>query len=469
MATDSKGETMATVQQDALAQLADGFGGQLLSAGDPSYDEARAMYNGMLDPRPTLIARCTGTADVISAVRYAREVGMPIAVRCGGHSLAGHSAGVEGSLLVDLSPMKGVWVDPERRTARAHGGVLWQEYDRETQAFGLATPGGRVTTTGVGGFTTGGGYGWISSKYGLTCDNLVSADVVTADGRLLHASADENDDLFWAIRGGSSNFGIVTSFEFRAHPVGPLVYAGLFVFDHERGADAMEAYQDLVDDPPEELSTAAVQLTAPAEEFVPERLHGRPALAIAISYCGDLAQGEALVQGLRRAGPAVDLVQAMPYRFFQTILDPTSPPGLRNYARGEHLSGLSDGVVDAFLDITTEGLHPLSFAILFQHGGAVGELPEDATAYGARDAAFMIHPIGAWEGEAEDERHIAWVRSISEAMRPFETGAVYLNFMYEGDRVRAAYGDAKYDRLVEIKRKYDPTNVFRFNQNISPE
>lgn len=460
---------MAIVQQDALAQLAEGFGGQLLRGGESGYDEARTMYNSMLDPRPTVIARCAGAADVIAAVRYAREEDMPIAVRCGGHSLSGHSAGVEGSLLVDLSPMKGVRVDPERRTARAHGGVLWGEYDRETQAFGLATPGGRVTTTGVGGFTTGGGYGWISSKYGLTCDNLLSADVVTADGRLLHASEDENDDLFWAIRGGSSNFGIVTSFEFRAHPVGPLVYAGLLVFDPARAADAMAAYRELVDDPPEELSTAAVQLTAPPEEFVPEDLRGRPALGFAISYCGNPEQGEELLRGLRRAGPAVDLVQAMPYRVFQTILDPMSPPGLRNYARGEHLSGLTDGVSETFLGFSTEGVHPLSFAILFQHGGAVSSLPEDATAYGARNAAFMIHPIGAWDDPAADDAHIGWVREISEAMQPFTTGGVYLNFMADGDRVRAGYGDAKYDRLVEIKRKYDPDNVFRFNQNISPE
>jgi FAD/FMN-containing dehydrogenase len=460
---------MATAQQEALAQLAEGFGGELLRPDDAGYDAARAVYNSMIDGRPALIARCAGTADVISAVRYAREREFAIAVRCGGHSLAGRSVGGEDALLVDLSPMKGVRVDPKARTARAHGGVQWGEYDRETQAFGLATPGGRVTTTGVGGFTTGGGYGWISPKYGLTCDNLISADVVTADGELLRASEEENADLFWAIRGGSGNFGIVTSFEFRAHPLGPLMYGGLFVFELTQAADAMSAYRDLVDGAPDELATAAAMLTAPPEEFVPEHMRGAPAFGIVYSYCGAPAEGERLAQGLRAVGPAVDLVGPLPYRAFQTILDPMSPPGFRAYARGEHLTGLTDGVIEAFLANTTEGLHPLSFAVVFQHGGAASRVPEDATAYGSRDAAFMIHPIGAWEDPADDEKHIGWVRKVSAAQQPYKTGGVYLNFMSDRDNVPAGYGDAKYRRLVEIKRSYDPDNVFRFNQNIKPE
>jgi FAD/FMN-containing dehydrogenase len=460
---------LATVQQEALAQLGEGFGGELLGPDAAGYDAARAVYNSMIDRRPALIARCAGTADVISAVRYAREQDLPIAVRSGGHSLAGHSAGGDGSLLIDLSLMKGVRVDPATRTARAQGGVQWGEYDRETQMFGLATPGGRVTTTGVGGFTTGGGYGWISSKYGLTCDNLISADVVTADGRMLQASETENEDLFWAIRGGGGNFGILTSLEYDVHLLGPVMYAGLFAFELERGEAAMDAYRELVESPPDELGTAAVMLNAPPEEFVPERLHGQPVLGIAISYCGDHADGEALVQGLRDVGPVVDLVGPMPYRAFQAMLDPLSPPGFRTYVRGEHLSGLTDGVVETFLRFPTEGLYPLSFLILFQHGGAVSRVPDDATASSGRDAAFMIHPIGAWEDPADDERHISWVRSVSEAMQPHTTGGVYLNFMTDTDRVSAGYGDAKYQRLVQLKRQYDPDNVFRFNQNIKPE
>ena len=457
---------MATTQQDALAQLAEGFGGQLLAEGEAGYDEARVVFNAMIDRRPALIARCTGTADVISAVRYARELGMPIAVRCGGHSVSGHSAGDEGALVIDLSPMKGVRVDPEGRTARANGGVQWGEYDRETTTFGLATPGGRVTTTGVGGFTLGGGYGWLSTQYGLTCDNLLSADVVTADGRLVTASETENEDLFWGLRGGSGNFGIVTSFEFRVHPVGPM-YAGLMLFDRSRAADAMAAYRELVDDAPDELSTGAVHVTAPPAPFVPEELHGKPALAFLFSYSGDPAEGERLAQGLRAAGPAADLVGPLPYRAFQGMIDELNPPGLRNYVRGEHLKGLGDGFVETFLELSTEGLHPLTVLIIFQHGGAVSRVPDDATAFAHRDAAFMFHPICNWADPADDEKHIAWSRAASAAVEPFKTGGVYLNFMSD-DAVPAGYDDATQARLVELKRKYDPDNVFRFNQNIAP-
>jgi FAD/FMN-containing dehydrogenase len=457
------------VQQNTLAQLAEGFGGQLLRQDDSGYDDARAIYNSMIERRPALIARCSGTADVIAAVRYAREQDLPIGVRCGGHSVAGHGAGGDGSLLIDLTPMKGIWVDPRGLRARAQGGVLWGDFDRETQAFGLATPGGRVTTTGVGGFTLGGGYGWTSTKHGLTCDNLISADVVTADGRLLTASETENEDLFWALRGGGGNFGIATSLEYRLHPLGPVMLAGLLLFELERGEDAMAAYRDLVDGAPDELSTAAVRLTAPPEEFVPERLHGAPLLGFGISYCGDIADGEKLVQRLRDVGPVADLVQPMPYGAFQGMLDPLSPPGFRNYWRGEHLTGLSEGVIEAFLGLSTEGTFPLTVAILFQHGGAVSRVPDETTASSGRDAAFMVHPIGCWEDPADDERHLAWVRSVSEAMQPYKTGGVYLNFMADDDRVRAGFGDAKYQRLAAIKRQYDPDNVFRFNQNIKPE
>jgi len=459
---------VATTRQDGLAQLAEGFGGQLLAAGDAGYDEARTIFNAMIDRRPALIARCSGTADVISAVRYARQQDLRIAVRCGGHSVSGHSAGDEAALVVDLSPMKGVRLDAEAGTARANGGVQWGEYDRETQVFGLATPGGRVTTTGVGGFTLGGGYGWLSTKYGLSCDNLLSADVVTAEGKLVRASETENPDLFWGLRGGGGNFGVVTSYEFSVHPVGPLVYAGLMVFEPSRAADAMAAYRELVDAAPDELSTGAVHLTAPAAPFVPEDLHGKPALGFPISYCGDPAEGEKVLQGLRDAGPALDLVGPMPYRAFQGMLDPMNPPGLRNYVRGEYLTALTAEAIETFLGFSTEGLHPLTVLILFQHGGAVSRVPDDATALGGREAAFMFHPICNWDDPADDDKHIAWSRGASAAMEPYKTGGVYLNFMTD-EAVRAGYSEEKYRRLVELKRKYDPDNVFRFNQNIRPE
>ncbi len=451
----------------AFDGLAEDFGGQLIQPNDPSYDDARKIYNGMIDRRPALIARPAGTADVIAAVRFARENELPIGVRSGGHSVAGHSM-PNGGMLLDLALMKGVHVDRDGRTARSNAGVLWGEYDRETQAFGLHTPGGRVTTTGVGGFTTGGGYGWTSTKFGLTCDNLVAADVVTADGRLLTTSETENEDLFWGIRGGSGNYGVVTSFKFRVHSLGPIILGGLLLFPLEKAEEAMAVYRELVADPPDELATAAVLLTAPPEEFVPPHLHGKIVLGFAISYAGDPEDGLKVVAPLKAVGPAADLVGPMPYRAFQTILDPMSPPGLRNYWRGLHLKGLSDDLVETFLRLPPEGLSPVCFLILFQHGGAVSRVGEDATAFGHREPTFMVHPIACWEGSADDDRHIAWVNDVTEAMQPFTTGGVYLNFMADEDRVQEGYGSGKYHKLVELKRKYDPDNVFRFNQNIAP-
>jgi FAD/FMN-containing dehydrogenase len=451
----------------ALEKLDEDFGGQLIQPSDAAYDEARKIYNGMVDRRPALIVRPAGTADVIAAVNHAREHGLAIGVRCGGHSVAGHSMPDEG-LLLDLLLMKGVHVDRERGTARANGGVLWVEYDRETQAFGLHTPGGRVTTTGVGGFTTGGGYGWTSTKFGLTCDSLVSAQVVTADGDLLTASENENEELFWGIRGGGGNFGVVTSFEYRVHPLGPIILGGLLVFPLEKAEDAFAAYQRITEDAPDELATAAVLLNAPPEEFVPAHLHGKPVLGFGISYAGDPEKGQKVIAPLKAVGPAVDMVGPMPYRAFQTILDPMSPHGWRNYWRGLHLKGMSDDLVKTFLRFPPEGLGPMTFLVLFQHGGAVARVADDATAFSHRDATFMVHPIACWDDAAEDDSHLEWVKAVTEAMQPFTTGGVYLNFMADEDRVLAGYGEGKYERLVALKRKYDPDNVFRFNQNISP-
>jgi FAD/FMN-containing dehydrogenase len=456
-----------TREAPGLQQLAEDFGGQLIQPQDSGYDEARQIYNGMIDRRPAVIARPAGAADVIAAVRYARQHELPIGIRSGGHSVAGHSL-PDGALLLDLSLMKGIHVDRVRGTARAGGGVQWGEYDRETQALGVHTPGGRVTTTGVGGFTTGGGYGWTSPKYGLTADNLVSADVVTADGELVTTSPTENADLFWGIRGGGGNFGVVTSFEYRVHPLGPIILGGLLVFPLEQAEDAIAAYRDVVENAPDELATAAVLLNAPPEEFVPEHLHGKPVLGFAISYAGDSDEGLKVVAPLKALGPAVDLVGPMPYRAFQQMLDPMSPHGWRNYWRGLHLTGLTDDLLKTFLQFPPEGLAPMTFVVIFQHGGAVSRVADDETAFSHRDATFMLHPIACWQDPADDERHLAWVREITEAMQPFTTGGVYLNFMADEDRVPAGYGAGKYERLVELKRKYDPDNVFRFNQNISP-
>ena len=453
-------------------ELEPGFRGEAIRPGDDGYDGARAVWNGSIDKRPALIVRPRGAADVIDAVNLARKSGLPLAVRCGGHSVAGNGT-VDGGILIDLSALKGVRVDPDARTARVNGGVLVGELDRETQLFGLATPSGRVTTTGVGGFTLGGGYGWLSPKYGLACDNLISADVVTADGRLVTASESANDDLFWGIRGGSSNFGIVTSYEFRLHPLGPMVLGGLAIHEIGRAKEVARAYREYVESAPEDLATALGILPAPAAEFIPEHLHGKHVLGMFVLYVGDADQGGDIVAPLKQLGPpTVDLIDLMPYTAFQALIDPFAPPGWQNYHRGIHLEGLPDEAIDAYVEQGSKipPPAPMTQAILFRHGGAVSRVPADATAAGHRDAAYMAHPIACWEDPADSKRYLDWVRRFSEAMQPFATGGVYLNFEPDAgeERVRAGYGAEKYAKLVALKDKWDPSNLFRVNQNIKP-
>jgi FAD/FMN-containing dehydrogenase len=458
---------------DAVVELGEGFKGEVIAPGDPGFDDARAVWNGSIDKRPALVVRPRGAADVIDAVNYARQEGLPLAVRCGGHSVAGNGT-VDGGVLVDLASLKGVHVDPQARTARVNGGVLVGELDRETQLFGLATPSGRVTTTGVGGFTLGGGYGWLSPKFGLACDNLLSADVVTADGRLVTASEDENADLLWGLRGGSGNFGVATSYEFRLHPLGPTVLAGLLIHPIDEAPSLLRASRDYVESAPEELVTATGILQAPPAEFIPPHLHGKPVLAMFVLYIGQPDEGGAVVAPLKELGPpAVDLVAPMPYTAFQAMVDPFAPRGMLNYHRGFHLGGLPDEAIDAYVDLGTEIALvsvPTTQSILFRHGGAVSRVADDATAAGHRDAAYMAHPIAAWQDPAQTELHLDWVRRFSAAMAPFTTGGVYLNFEPdEGEeRVRAGYGAEKYARLVALKDKWDPDNLFRVNQNIRP-
>jgi FAD/FMN-containing dehydrogenase len=462
---------MQTTATTAALELGDEFQGAQFRPGDVGYDDARAIYNAMVDKRPALIARCSGVADVIEAVALARESGLPLAVRCGGHSVAGKGVCDDG-VLIDLSGMKGVYVDPKARLARANAGVLWGEFDRETQLFGLATAGGRMTTTGVGGFTLGGGYAWISTKHGLACDNLVSAQVVTADGRVVTASEDENADLLWGLRGGGGNFGVVTSYEFRLHELGPIVMAGLAMHAIDGARDVARAWRDWVEQAPEEVCTGLGILLAPPEPFVPPELHGRPVLAVLAMYAGGADEGERVLSPLKReiGPPAVDLIDRIPYTAFQQIVDPFSPRGWLNYHRGEHLAGLPDAAIDAYVEHGARVQSPMSQSILFRHGGAITRVPDDATAASHRDAPYMWHPIAAWQDPADTEREIAWVRGTSAAMAPFGTGGVYLNFEQdEGDaHVRAGFSPEKYARLVALKDKYDPHNLFRINQNIAP-
>ena len=442
----------------------------VLHPGDDGYDEARSVFNAMIDKRPALIVRPTDASQVVEAVNLARERGLAVAVRCGGHSVSGMGTCDDG-VLINLSLMKGVEVDPAARSARVNAGVLAGELDRDTQVFGLATPSGRVTTTGVGGFTLGGGYGWLSPKYGLACDNLISVDVVTADGMLVNASESENEDLFWGVRGGSSNFGVVTSYEFRLHPVGPTVYGGMAMHPIAQAKELLRAWRDYAEQAPEELSTSTAIFRAPPEPFVPTELHGQPVLGMLVMYIGDADEGVEVVRPLKELGPpAVDGIEPMPYTAFQEILDPTAPWGTQVYNSGEHLRELSDDAIDTFIDYASLLEAPLSQAIMFRHGGAVGRVADDAMSAGHRDGAYLMHPIAVWDDPAESDRHISWCRDLCAAMRPHSTGGVYLNMvMDEGeDRVRAGYSAAKYGRLVALKNKYDPNNLFSVNQNIKP-
>jgi FAD/FMN-containing dehydrogenase len=458
------------MSRDRFDELREVLSGELILSGDPGYDEARSVFNAMIDRRPAAIARCQTTADVAIAVNFARETELDIAVRSGGHSVAGLSVCDDG-VVIDLAGLKRIDVDPIAKKARVGAGLLWGELDAATQQHGLHTPGGRVTTTGIGGFTTGGGYGWTSSKHGLTCDNLLSAEVVLADGSVVTASAHENENLFWGIRGGGGNFGVVTEFEFRLHELGPTVLAGLALWLLERAPEVLRGWRDCMDNAPDELSSACVIVTAPPEPFVPEHLRGRTALGMAVLYVGDPEEGASVVQPLKDLGPDLDHIEPMPYTAFQAVFDPFAPKGMRSYWRGEYMSGLPDEAIDTFLEhgpAATAAATPLSQTVIFRIGQGVTAVPDDATAFSHRDANYLFHPISVWSDPADDERLIAANRAFVDAMRPFSTGASYLNFTPEADRVRDAYGDRKYKRLVALKDKYDPDNLFRMNQNIQP-
>ena len=447
------------------------YRGTTIRPDDTGYDAARAIYNGSIDRRPALIARPTGAADVIDVVRYAQEAGLPLSVRCGGHGIAGTSV-VEDGVLVDLSSMKGVHVDVERGTAIAQAGVLWGEYDRETELFGRATPGGRVTTTGVGGFCLGGGYGWASAAYGLTCDNLVAADVVTADGRLVRASEDENADLLWGLKGAGANFGIVTSYELRLHEMPAAILAGMLIVPNDDQApDVMRGYRSYVETASDMLGTAVVTLLAPPAPFVPAELVGAPVMAIVVAWFGDQSEAEEAIRPLRElTGHGMDLVQPMPYTALQSMIDDFAPKGWLNYHRGLHLASMADSIVEPFLAAGRAIGSPMTQGIMFRNGGAIARVPEDATAAGNRSAPYMAHPIACWATPEESEREMAWVQQFSSAVATATTGRTYLNFepgTTTAD-VTSGFGQHKYDQLVQLKDAWDPTNVFRANHNSPP-
>lgn len=459
-----------TQQLVDVGQISENFRGPVLRPGDPDYEDACHVFNGMFwNRRPAVIARCTGVADVMAAIAFARESGLEIAVRGGGHSVAGHSS-TDGGIVIDLSPMKGIRVDPDAKTASAQGGVTWGEFDRETQAFGLATTGGRVTTTGIAGLTLGSGSGWAERKFGLAFDNLLSCDLVTADGRLVTASPTQNEDLFWGLCGAGGNFGIVTSFEYRLHALGPIVLAGMLLHRRDKAGELLRAWRDVMEDAPDELCSGFAFLTAPPEPFVPEDLQLQPAIGVVALYAGPAEEGEAVIDRLRKLGtPAADIVGPMPYTFFQTLLDGPNPPGRHNYWKSENVGEMSDAAIEVLVDGANAITSPFSFLVIEPKGGAIAKRAEDETALGNRDAVATFYGIAQWEDPSQADEQIAWTRDLAVRMEPFTTGRVALNFVSETDtpRVRATFGD-KYDRLVELKRKYDPDNVFRLNANIKP-
>jgi FAD/FMN-containing dehydrogenase len=448
-----------------------GLRGRLISPDHADYDIARAVWNGAIDRRPRLIARCIGTADVVAAVRFARDRELPIAIRGGGHNVAG-TAVCDDGIVIDLSAMRGVRVDPVERTAWVQGGALWGDVDHETQVHGLATTGGIVSHTGVAGLTLGGGVGWLMRKHGLTVDNLRAVDVVTAAGDLLHASEDQHPELFWALRGGGGNFGAVTAFEFRLHCLGPTVLAGPVLWDATDAGAVLRFYRDFVREAPDELGTVIRFGSAPPLPVIPEALHGRPVLMIGTCYAGPIKDGEQVLRPLRAFGTALlDLIGPTPYVGFQSALDSTVMHGWNYYWKSTHLPELRDDLIEVLVEHAFSCSSPRSYVAMFHLRGAVSRVAEGATAFGNRHASHAITVDGVWRpGEDFGDRDTAWARRFFAALGRFRNG-VYVNFLggdEDSGRVREAYGDRVYERLVDVKTTYDPDNVFRYNQNIRP-
>jgi FAD/FMN-containing dehydrogenase len=457
------------LDETAVGTLDGAFAGTLIGPGDRDYDSARRVWNGTVDRRPALIARCAHQDDVVAAVRFAREHGLALAVRGGGHNVAGNAV-CDAGVVVDLSTQRAVEVDPVARTARVSPGALLGDVDRATQAFGLATPTGNVSLTGVAGLTLGGGLGWIARKHGPACDNLLCAEVVTADGQRVTASAGENPDLLWGLRGGGGNFGIVTALEYRLHPLGPQVLAGGVVHDFADAPEVLRFFADFAATAPDELSVTASTFRAPPGFPVAAELNGELVTVLAVCYAGDLAAGERVLRPLRSFGrPLADLVAPMPYTALQSGSDASYPSGRRNYWKSHFVGEISDAAIAKVVEHAPRMTSPLS-SFYFQHlGGAIGRAGPDAAAFSHREAAFEFTILTVWEDPDEDAEHIAWARELFSAMAPHAHGVYVNNLGIEGaERVKAAYAPATYERLVALKDAYDPDNVFHLNQNVAP-
>jgi FAD/FMN-containing dehydrogenase len=460
---------MAGIQNEAIETLRSGIRGQVLLPRDPGYDAARTIWNAMIDRKPGLIVRCAGVADVMRSVVFVRDHGLVVSIRGGGHNIAGNAVCDEG-LMIDLSGMRSVHVNPETRRAYVEPGATLADFDHEAQAFGLATPLGINSTTGVAGLTLGGGFGWLTRKYGMSVDNLVSADVITADGKRLRASAKENSDLFWAVRGGGGNFGVVTLFEFQLHPVGPEVFSGLVVFPFAQARALLTKYRDFVDQMPEELNAWVVLRKAPPLPFLPAEVHGKEVAIFPFLYVGNIEAGKRAIEPLRRFGqPHGEHFGLQPYTAWQKAFDPLLAPGARNYWKSHNFSDMPEGAIDHVIDYAGKLPGSQSEIFIGLVSGQANRVPKEATAYCHRDAKFVLNVHTRWDKAEDDKACVSWARDFFNATAPFATGGVYVNFLSqdESGRVSAAYGSS-YARLAQLKTQYDPGNVFRMNQNIKP-
>jgi FAD/FMN-containing dehydrogenase len=458
---------VTTLSPEALTAFRAGFRGQVLTPADAGYDEQRKIWNGMIDRKPGMIARCTGTADVVAAVKLAREHKLLFSVRGGGHNIAGLAV-CEGGLMVDLSAMRGVIVDPAARIVRAQGGCLLGDVDRETQLHGQAAVLGFVSATGIAGLTTGGGFGYLTRQYGWTCDNVRSMEVVTAEGTVVTASADQNAELFWCLRGGSGNFGIVTAFEYPTYPVGPTILGGVMAWPAERAAEVMACYQQVSSTAPRQLTLVSMMRLAPPAPWLPKEIHGKPMVGILAFYDGKIADGEALIAPFRALGPIADICTARPYAQLQALLDAQQPKGRRYYWKSEYLGDLTPEAIATYRECAATIRSPHSAMIFFQLGGALNELPIEHSPMGNRATKYVLNVAAAWDPASEDATHVGWARDSWQAMRKYSTGGVYVNFLTEDEgpeRIAAAYAGGTFEKLAALKRKYDPQGLFRHTKS----
>jgi FAD/FMN-containing dehydrogenase len=460
------------IDDATIEGLRSAVGGEVIAPEHAQYEEARKVWNGMVDAHPALLVRCASTADVAAAVNFGREHGLIVSVRGGAHSTPGYST-CDGGIVIDLQPMNGVVVDPEAATARVQGGAKWIDLDGATQEHGLAVTGGRVSDTGVGGLALGSGSGWLERPYGATCESMRSAEVVTADGNVVRASADENPDLLWGLRGGGGNFGVVTEFEFDLHPVGPIVMGGMLAFPRPQAREVIRAYRDYIEQAPNEVCGGVALITAPPEEFVPEAARGKPAVGIVYCYVGPPEEGAEALKPLREAlpDPVLDMVQPMPYTALQQMMDAGNPHGIREYFKVDYLAELPDEAIDIVVEQGEQLPAPFGQLILGPMGGAVGHTDSGARALTIPEAPWAYFCLSMWMDPDEDERNRAWAKGFAKAMQAFGVGKALPNFIEPDEgvaRLRASYGEDKYERLVELKNKWDPDNLFRLNQNIEP-